>query len=152
MVCSTIGSLVPHCLPEFAQIHVYWVNGSILSSHLLLHPSPPALNLSQHQGLFQWVALCIRWPKYWSFRISPSSEYSGLISFRTDWFDLAVQGTLKSQKHQFFGFSLLYSPTFTSVHDYQENHSLFCIYVCMCVYIHVCIHVLIKALCIFLPT
>ena len=69
------------------------------SNHLapsLLPPSPLALNLSEHQGLF---SLCIRWPKYWSFTfsISPSSEYSGLISFRLDWFDLlAVQGTLKS--------------------------------------------------------
>ena len=65
--------------------------------HILCH-SPPAFNLSQHQGLFQGV-LCIRWPKYWSFSfsISPSNENSGLISFRMDWLDLlAVQGTLKS--------------------------------------------------------
>ena len=71
------------------------------SNHLILSsPSPPAFNLSQHQGLFQWVlALYIRWPKYrsFSFSISPSNEYSGLISFRMDWFDLlAVWGTLKS--------------------------------------------------------
>ena len=64
------------------------------SNHLILcrPPSPPAFSLSQHQGLF-------RWPKYWSFSfsISPSNEYSGLISFRMDWLDLlAVQGTLKS--------------------------------------------------------
>ena len=60
-----------------------------------LFPSPPALNLSQHQDLLQWI----RWPKYWcfTFSISPSNEYSGLISFRVDWLDLhAVQGTLKS--------------------------------------------------------
>ena len=69
------------------------------SNHLiLLAPSPPTFNLSQHQGLFQWVSSCIRWPKYWSFSfsISPSNEYSGLVSFRIDWFDLTVQGTLKS--------------------------------------------------------
>ena len=68
-------------------------NHLILSSHL-----SPAFSLSQHQGLFQWV-LCIRWPKYWSFSfiISPSNDYSGLISFRLDWLDLfEVQGTLKS--------------------------------------------------------
>ena len=62
-------------------------------------PSPFAFNLSQHQGLLQWVALHIRWPKYqsFSFSISPSNEHSVLISFRMDWFDLlAVQGTLKS--------------------------------------------------------
>ena len=70
----------------------------------LLSPSPPAFNLSQHQGLFHWAVSFIRWPKYWSFSfsISPSSEYSGLIPFRIDWLDLlAVQGTLKSlfQQH-----------------------------------------------------
>ena len=78
-------------------------------------------------------ALHIRWQKYWSFsfNISPSNEYSGLISFRIDWFDLlAVQGTLKSllqhtiQKHLFFGAQLFYSPTLTSIHDYWKNHSL----------------------------
>ena len=72
------------------------------SNHLiLLPPSPPALNPSQHQNLFPMLAFCIRWPKYWSFSfsfsISPSNEYSGLISFRIDWFDLLpVQGSLKS--------------------------------------------------------
>ena len=72
------------------------------SNHLiypLSSPSPPAFNLSQHQGLFNESALHIRWPKYWSFSfsISPSNEYSELISFRIDCFDLfAVQGTLKS--------------------------------------------------------
>ena len=60
-------------------------------------PSPPAPSPSQHQGLFQCVSSCIRWPKYWSFSISSSSEYSGLISFRMHWLDLlAVQGTLRS--------------------------------------------------------
>ena len=68
--------------------------------HQLSHPlwpfSPPALHLSQNQGPFQWINSLNRWPKYWSFSISPSSEYLGLISFRIDWFDLlAVQGTLK---------------------------------------------------------
>ena len=52
---STSGSSVLHCIPEFAQIHVHWVSDAIQPSHLLLTPSPPALNLSQHQGLFQWV-------------------------------------------------------------------------------------------------
>ena len=73
--------------------------GAIQPSHPLLSTSPPAFNLSQHQDLFQGVSLRIRWPKYWSFSlsISPSNEYSGLISFRMDWFDLlAVQGNLKS--------------------------------------------------------
>jgi len=102
MDCSTPGFPVLYYLLEFAQTHVHWVSDDIQPSHPLLSPSPPAINLPQHQGLFQRVsssALCIRWPKYWSFSfgISPSNEYLGLISFRTDWFDLlAVQGTLTS--------------------------------------------------------
>ena len=93
------GFPVLHCLPEFAQTHVHWVGDSIQPSHPLLPSSPSAVSLSQHQGLFQWVSPSHQWPKYWSFSISicPSSEYSELISFRIDWFDLcAVQGTLKS--------------------------------------------------------
>ena len=72
---------------------------SVMPSHPLSSASPPALNLSQHQDLCQWVSSFIRWPKYWSFSfsISPCNECSGLISYRIDWFDLlAVQGTLKS--------------------------------------------------------
>ena len=55
--CSTPGSSVFHYLPEFAQTHVHWVGDAIRTSHPLLPPPPPALNLSQHQGLFQWVGL-----------------------------------------------------------------------------------------------
>ena len=90
------------------------------SSHLILcHPLlTSAFNLSQHQGLFQWV-LHIRWPKYWSFSfsISPSNDYSGLISFRMDWLDLlAVQGTLKGLlQHHSSEVSILW-------------HSAFCIH------------------------
>ena len=70
---------------------------AIQPSYPLSSPSPPALNLSQHQGLFNESFLHIRWPKYRSFSISPSNEYSGLIFFRINWVDLlAVQGTLKS--------------------------------------------------------
>ena len=66
-------------------------------SHPLSLPFPPALNLSQHQGLFQWVDWSHQVAKVFVFSISPSSEYSGLISLRIDWFDfLAVQGTLNS--------------------------------------------------------
>ena len=75
------------------------ISDAIQPSHPLILSSLSALNLSQHQGLFQWVNVCIRWPKYWSFSfsISPSREYSGLIALKIDWFDLlAVQGTLKS--------------------------------------------------------
>ena len=97
MNCSIPGFLVLHYLPEFAQTHVHWVSDAIQPSHPLLSLPPLAFNLFQHQGLYQWVSFCIRWSKYLSFSISPSNESSGLISFRTDWFDLlAVQGTLKS--------------------------------------------------------
>ena len=72
---DTASSPVIYCLPELAQTHAYWVINTIWPSHPLPPPSPFAFNLSQHQGHFQW-------PKYWSFSISPSNEYSGLISFR----------------------------------------------------------------------
>ena len=95
MDCSTPGLSVHHQLPEFTQTHVDWVSDAIQPSHSVSSPSPPALNLSQHQGLFNWSAVCIRWPKYWSlsFSVSPSNEYSGLLSFRIGWFDLlAIKG------------------------------------------------------------
>ena len=99
MNCSTPGLPVHHQLPESTQIHVHWVSGAIQPSHPLSSPSPPAFNLSQHQGLSNESALRIRWPKDWSFNfnISSSNEHPGLISFRMDCLDLlAVQGTLKS--------------------------------------------------------
>ena len=96
---STPGIPVHQQLPESTQTHVHYVSDAIQPSHPLLSPSHPALNLSQHQGLFNESALHIRWPKdcSFSFNISPSNEHLGLISFRMDWLDLlAVQGTLKS--------------------------------------------------------
>ena len=96
---STPGLPVHHQSLEFTQTHVFWVSDAIQPSNPLLSPSPPAFNLSQHQGLFQELFLRNRWPKYWSFNFSISSSniYSGLISFRMDWLDLiVVQGTLKS--------------------------------------------------------
>ena len=97
MDCSIPGFPALRYLPEFAQTHVHWVDDAIQPSHPLLSLSPPALNLPQHMVFFSELALCIKWPKDWSFSISPSNECSGLISFRIDWFDLlAVQGTLKS--------------------------------------------------------
>ena len=108
---SMPGLPVHHQLPEFTQTHVHQVGDVIQPSHPLSSPSPPVFNLSQHQGLFQWVISSHQVAKVlsFSFSISPSNEYSGLISFRMNWLDLlAVQGTLKSfsnttvQKHQFF--------------------------------------------------
>ena len=104
-------------------------NHLILCCPLLLPSIFPSLGVFSNE-----LALCIRWPKYWSFsfNISPSIEYSGLISFRIDWFDLlAVQ---KDSQESFpipqfksinsSALSLLYGPTLTSIHDYWENHRL----------------------------
>ena len=101
-------------------------NHLILCCPILLLPSIcPSIRVFSNES-----ALCIRWPKYWSFRlsISPSSEYSGLISFRVDWFYLlAVQETLKSllqhhdSTHQFFGTQPCYCPTLTSI-SHWKNH------------------------------
>ena len=91
------GFPVHHQLPEPTQTHVHQVHDAIQPSHPLSYTSPPAFNLSQHQGLFQQVGSLHQVAENRSFSISPSNEYSGLISFRIDWFDfLAVQGTLKS--------------------------------------------------------
>ena len=96
MNCSMSGFCILHYLQEFAQTHISWLDDAIQPSHpLLLLPAIfPSVRVFSND-----LALCIRWPKYWSFSFSnsPSNEYSGLISFRIDWFDLlAVQGTLKS--------------------------------------------------------
>ena len=104
------------------------------SSHLILYrpflllpPIPPSIKVFSNES-----TLCIRWPKYWSFSfsISPSNEYSGLISFRMDWLDLfAVQGLSRVfsdttvQQHQFFHTQVFNSPTLTFIHDYWKNHS-----------------------------
>ena len=100
-------------------------NHLFLCCPLLLLPSLiPSIRVFSSE-----LALRIRWPKYWSFSISPSNEYSGMISFRIDWFDLlAVQGALKSlqntiRKYQFFGAQPLYGPILTSIHDYWKNRS-----------------------------
>ena len=109
---SPPGSPGHHQLLELAQTHVEWVmpsNHLILCHPLLLSSIFPSISVFSNESV-----LHIRWPKYWSFSISPSNEYSGLISFRMDWFDLlAVQGTLSRvfsnttiQKHQFFGAQL----------------------------------------------
>ena len=112
--CSTPGLSVHHqlrSLPKLMSIElVVPSNHLILCCLLVVLPSVfPTIRVFVHESV-----LCIRWPRYWSFsfNISPSNEYSGLIAFRTDWFILAVQGTLKSlcQHHkgpssQGYGFS-----------------------------------------------
>ena len=96
---STPGLPVHHQLPESTQTHVHQVGDAIQPSHSLSSPSPPALNFPSIRNFSKESAVCIRWPKYWSFSfsISPSNEYSGLISFRIVWLDLLTfHGTLRS--------------------------------------------------------
>ena len=131
MNCSTPGlpSITnSQSSPKLTSIEsVMPSNHRILCRPLLLLPSIlPSIRVFSSESV-----LCITWPNYWSFSfsINPSNEYSGLISFRIDWFDfLAVQGILKSlHLHQFESinssvFNLLYGPAFTSTHDYWQNH------------------------------
>ena len=96
---STPGLPVHHELPELARTHLHRVGDVIQPSHPLSSPSPPALNLPSIRVFSSESVLHIRWPKYWSFSfsISPSNEYSGLISFRMDLLDLpSVPVTLMS--------------------------------------------------------
>ena len=97
--CSTPVFSVLHHLLKFAQTRVHWVGDTIQPSRALSSPSPPAFDLSQHQGLFHWVSSLSHVAKVLAPQLQHQSfqwKYSGLIFFRIDCFDLAVQGTLKS--------------------------------------------------------
>ena len=130
--CSMPGFSVLHHLPEVVQT---CVTESVMPfNHLVLcHPLLFLNSIFPSMRVFSnESALHVRCPKYWSlsFSVSPSSEHSGLISFRTDWFDLlAVQRILKSPPTPQFkstnssALSLLYGPTLTSIQDYWKNHS-----------------------------
>ena len=133
MNCSTPGLLVHQQLPEFTQTHVH--QSVMPSNHLILHhPLFLPLSIFPRSGSFpisQFFASGGQSVWSFSFNISPSNEYSGLISFRMDWFDLlAVQWTLKSllQQHSSKASILRCSAFFlvqlTSIHDYWKNHSL----------------------------
>ena len=127
MDCSTPGLHVHHQLLVCTQFMS--IESGMPSNHLTL--CCPLLPLSIFPSIRVFSnesAVHIMWPKYWSFsfNMSPSTEYSGLISFSMDWLDfLAAQGTLKGflQNHSFLVLSFLYSPTLTSIHDYWKNHS-----------------------------
>ena len=125
---STPGFPVHHQLPEFTETLVCCVGDAIQPAHPLLSSSPPAFNLSQHHGLSNESILCIRQPKYWSFSfsISPSIEYLGLISFRMDWRDLLAESSPTPQFKSINSsvLSFLYSSTLRSIHDHWKNHSL----------------------------
>ena len=130
---STPGLLVHHQIPESIQTHVHRVGDAIQPSHPLSSRSPPVPNPSQIRVFSNESALHIRWPNYWSFsfNISSSNEYPGLISFRIDWLDLlADQGTLKSLlQHHSSKASILQHSAFFIVqlshpYDHWKNHSL----------------------------
>ena len=113
---STPGLPVHYQLPEFTQTHVHRVTDAIqlchpCHCHLLLPPIPPSIRVFSNES-----TLCMRWPKYWSFSVSPSNEHPRLVSFRMDWLDLlTVQGTLKSllQHHTSKASILRHSAFFT---------------------------------------
>ena len=97
MDCNTPGLPVHHQLPELAQTHIHQVSDAIQPFHPLSPLFFPSSIFPGIRVFSKESVLYIRWPVYWSFSISPSNEYSGLISFRMDWFDLlAIQGTFKS--------------------------------------------------------
>ena len=99
----------PSCLPEFAQTHSHWVGDAIQPPHPLLLPSPPALNLSQHQGLFHELVLCIRWPNIGALALA-----SVLPMNIQGWFPLGLTGWISLQSK---GLSRVFSNT--TVEKYQ---------------------------------
>ena len=145
MDCSTPGFPVLHHFPEFSQTHIHWVSDAIQPSHSLSSPSPPALNLSQHQGLFQWVGSSHQvaseyqgWPMNWFFTSSSqwiSASASVLPMNIQAWFPLGLSGLMSccprdsqesSPAPQFesinsLACSLLYGPALTSIHDYWKT-------------------------------
>ena len=125
---STPGLPVHHHLPEFTQTHVHQVSDGIQPSHPLSSPSPPVPNTPSIRVFSNESTLRMRWPKYqsFSFNISPSNEYPGVISFRMDWLDLlAVQGTLKNLlQHHSSKASILWRSAFFTVqlsHPYMTT-------------------------------
>ena len=139
--CPALCDPMDYSMPGFLSITNSWSFVKLMFielvmpfNHLILcHPHllPPSI-IPSNRVFSNESVICIRWPKYWSFSfsISPSNEYSGLISFRMGWLDLlVVQGTLKSllqhhsSKASIVQRSVLYSPTLTSIHDYWKNNS-----------------------------
>ena len=134
-LCDPMNHSIPRLpvhyqLPESTQTHVHWVGDAIQPSHPLSSPSPPAFDLSQHQGLFKCVSSSYQVAKVlsFSFNISPSNVYSVLISFRMDWLDLCtVQRTFKSLlQHHSSKASILRCSAFFIVqlsHPYTNSHN-----------------------------
>ena len=123
---ASLSFTISQRLLKFMSIESVMPSNHLILCHpLLFLPSIfPSIRVFSNE-----LALHIRWPKYWSFSfsISPSNEHSGLISFRIDWFDLAVQkessSTPQFESISSSALSLLYGPTLTSIHNYWKNHS-----------------------------
>ena len=138
-LCDPMNSNMPglpvhHQLPEFTQTHVHWVGDVIQPSHPLSSPSPPALNLSQHQGLFKWVSSLHQVAKvlefqlqHQSFQWTPRTDllYDGLIGSSCSPRDSQECSPIPQFKSiNSLALSFLYSPTLISIHDYWKNHNL----------------------------
>ena len=133
MDCSMPGFPVLHHLPKFAQILVHWVGDAIRLSHPLLSPSPPACNLSKHQGLFKWVGSSYQVANVLELQLQHQTfQLIFKVDFLYDWLVCSPYSPRDSQESspttQFesidsLALSLLYGPTLTSVHDYWKKHS-----------------------------
>ena len=133
MDCSTPCFPIHHQLSEFTQTHVHWISDAIQPFHPLSPPSSPAFNLSQHQGLFQWVSPLHQVAKVLEFQLEHQSFH---WIFRTDFLEDGLVGSPCSPRDSqessptpqfksinFSVLSFLYSPTLTSIHDYWKNSS-----------------------------
>ena len=151
---------VLHHLPELTQTHVHWVSDAIQPSCPLLSPFPPAFNLSQHQGLFQWVSSSHQVPKVLELQL----QYKSFPMNIQDWSPLgwtgldllAVQGTLKSLlQHHSLKASILCSQLFhgltlTSIHDYWKKHR-FTIWIFVCKVMSLLLNILSRFVIAFFP-
>ena len=132
MDCSMPGVPIHHQFPEFIQTHVHWLSDAIQPSHPLLSLSPPAFNLSQHQGLFKWVSSSHQVAKVLEFKLQHQSFH---WIFRTDFLYWLVGSPCSSRDSQESSpttqfksincsvLNYLYSPSLTSIHDSWKNHS-----------------------------
>ena len=134
MNCSTPGLPVHHQLPESTKTHVHWVSDAIQPSHPLSSSSPPALNPSQHQGLFKWVSSSHQVAKVLEFQFqhqsiqsTPTTDllWDGLVGSPCSPRDSQESSpTPQFKSIHSSALSFLYSPTLTSIHDHWKNHSL----------------------------
>ena len=133
MDCSTPVFPVHHQLPEPTQSHVHWVSDAIQTSHPLLSPSPTFLNLSQHQGLFQWVSSSHQVSEVLEFQLQHQSlQWIFRVDFHLDWLVWSPCSPRDSQESSptpqfksinYLALSFLYSPALASIRDYWKNHS-----------------------------